>query len=425
MSDYVLPRISQAEIWSRGFFTRLLGFDAPRAARTAFPVSGVRAPPVAMPGTVGVRRKPAQNYWMNEPLSWEKLEITHSYQCTCVLNGTFSCVTWSENRSGSVGAAWSGWKNASLGPLRREERPQRQNGQSRRCCDAQTRRSTPYPALWQRRWWTGLPSPSSSRSPAPWQQLAASSREVWRWRCWSDWSWNTHSTLLRASRSSGGGSIAPVQHGLQGPVSKHDSVEGQRPGNGVLLGKLHEGEARRLCLVSGHSDELHTPHLPEEVEQLLCGGGLQTGVGRAFSQLSFNTGPLLTPADPTSSYLRVQVADVDGSPDLIDLCRVHVAHEGRLRGRRRCDFQTGWHPVHDWKVELREEQHHQRSLAWAARHEKKKKTHILEWTWSRNGQQPPTGYQTGHWRGRCQEWQGLGFLWDFPCRTEGQIQRRK
>lgn len=133
--------------------------------------------------------------WKNEPLSWEKLEIGHSHQRTCVSNGTFSCVIWSEKRSGSVGAVWSGWENASLCPLRREERPQQQDGQSRRCSDAQTRRSTPYPALWQRRWWTGLPSPSSSRSPAPWQQLAASSPEVWRWRCWSDWSWNTHSTL--------------------------------------------------------------------------------------------------------------------------------------------------------------------------------------------------------------------------------------
>lgn len=52
------------------------------------------------------------------------------------------------------------------------------------------------------------------------------------------------------------------------------------------------------------------------------------------------------------SYLRVQVAHIDGSPDLINLCWVHIAHEGRLRGHRCCDLQTGWHPTDYWKVEL-------------------------------------------------------------------------
>lgn len=48
-------------------------------------------------------------------------------------------------------------------------------------------------------------------------------------------------------------------------------------------------------------------------------------------------------------------------------------------------------------------------------------THILKWGWSRNRQQPPTRDQTGYWGGRCQKWQSLGLLRDFPCRTEADI----
>lgn len=77
---------------------------------------------------------------------------------------------------------------------------------------------------------------------------------------------------------------------FEGSVSKHDSVEGERSGHGVLLHELHEGEPRGLRLVSGHPHKLHVSHLPEKLQQLLCSGGL-----------------------------RVQVADVNCSPDLIDL----------------------------------------------------------------------------------------------------------
>lgn len=56
------------------------------------------------------------------------------------------------------------------------------------------------------------------------------------------------------------------------------------------------------------------------------------------SQLPFNT---LIPADLTFSHLRVQVADIDGAPDLINLCRIHIPHEGRLRGHRSREVQTG------------------------------------------------------------------------------------
>lgn len=138
-----------------------------------------------------------------------------------------------------------------------------------------------------------------------------------------------------------------VKHGLQGSVSEHDPVEGQRPGDRVLLRKLHEGEARRLGLVSGHSHKLYASHLPEELEQLVCRGGLRTGGIRSWS-VSWP----LTPADLTSSHLRVQVADIDGPPDLINLCRIHIPHEGRLRGHRCREVQTGWHPIHYWKVQL-------------------------------------------------------------------------
>lgn len=54
-----------------------------------------------------------------------------------------------------------------------------------------------------------------------------------------------------------------------------------------------------------------------------------------------------------ATYLRVEVADVHGPPDLIDFGRVHVAHEGRLgRGRGR-DVQAGGHPVHYGEVQLK------------------------------------------------------------------------
>lgn len=49
--------------------------DAPCAAQTASLVSGVRAPPVSMSGTVGVRSKPAWHLWKNEPQILEKLQI--------------------------------------------------------------------------------------------------------------------------------------------------------------------------------------------------------------------------------------------------------------------------------------------------------------------------------------------------------------
>lgn len=61
---------------------------------------------------------------------------------------------------------------------------------------------------------------------------------------------------------------------LQGPVAKHDSIEGQGSGDGVLLNKLYEGETCRLSLVSSHAHKLYVSHLLEELQQLLCGGGL-------------------------------------------------------------------------------------------------------------------------------------------------------
>lgn len=50
-------------------------------------------------------------------------------------------------------------------------------------------------------------------------------------------------------------------------------------------------------------------------------------------------------------YLRVQVADVDGPPDLINFWGIHISHEGRLR-HRRCGVHTSWHPIHYGKVQL-------------------------------------------------------------------------
>lgn len=84
------------------FCTSLFSYFAPCAAQTASLVSGVRAPPVAMSETVGVRPKPSWHLWKNEPLLLAKLQIRHSYQFTCVLNRTFSCLFSSENMSGSV-----------------------------------------------------------------------------------------------------------------------------------------------------------------------------------------------------------------------------------------------------------------------------------------------------------------------------------
>lgn len=63
---------------------------------------------------------------------------------------------------------------------------------------------------------------------------------------------------------------------LEGSVSEHDSIEGQCSGDGLLLNKLYEGETCRLSLVSGHSHKLYVSHLLEELQQLLCSGGLRT-----------------------------------------------------------------------------------------------------------------------------------------------------
>lgn len=61
---------------------------------------------------------------------------------------------------------------------------------------------------------------------------------------------------------------------LQGSVSEHDSVEGQGSGDGLLLNKLYEGETRWLSLIASHPHKLYVPHLLEELQQLLCCGGL-------------------------------------------------------------------------------------------------------------------------------------------------------
>lgn len=61
---------------------------------------------------------------------------------------------------------------------------------------------------------------------------------------------------------------------LQGSVSKHDSIEGQGSGDRVLLNKLYKGETCRLSLVSSHPHKLYISHLLEELQQLLCSGGL-------------------------------------------------------------------------------------------------------------------------------------------------------
>lgn len=61
---------------------------------------------------------------------------------------------------------------------------------------------------------------------------------------------------------------------LQRSVSEHDSIEGQSSSDRILLDKLYESEARWLSLVSGHPHKLYIPHLPEELQQLVCSGGL-------------------------------------------------------------------------------------------------------------------------------------------------------
>ncbi len=61
---------------------------------------------------------------------------------------------------------------------------------------------------------------------------------------------------------------------LEGSVSEHDSIEGQSSGDGLLLDELYEGKTRRLRFISSHPHKLHVSHLFEELEQLLCSGGL-------------------------------------------------------------------------------------------------------------------------------------------------------
>lgn len=48
-------------------------------------------------------------------------------------------------------------------------------------------------------------------------------------------------------------------------------------------------------------------------------------------------------------------------------------------------------------------------------------TYVLQRGWSGDWQETPTRDQTGYWGGRCQKWQGLGLLGDFPCRTEAHV----
>lgn len=61
---------------------------------------------------------------------------------------------------------------------------------------------------------------------------------------------------------------------LQGSVSEHYSIEGQGSSDGLLLDKLYEGESCRLSLISSHSHKLYVSHLLEELQQLICSGGL-------------------------------------------------------------------------------------------------------------------------------------------------------
>lgn len=121
---------------------------------------------------------------------------------------------------------------------------------------------------------------------------------------------------------------------LQGSVSEHDSVKSQGSGDGFLLDKLYEGEARRLSLVSSHTHKLYISHLLEELQQLLCSGGLWTE-RRTELQLHRTQKPrgckkLRPNTDSIGRYLRVQVAHVNSSPDLINFGGVDISHEGGL-----------------------------------------------------------------------------------------------
>lgn len=139
------------------------------------------------------------------------------------------------------------------------------------------------------------------------------------------------------------------KHVLQRSVPKHDPVEGQGPGDGILLHELHEGEAGRLRLVAGHAHKLDVTHLLEELQQLLGSGGLQREVGRGRGERP--SGTRLCGRE-VATYLRVEVADVHGPPDLVDFGRVDVAHERRLGRDRGGEVQTGRHPVHYGEVQL-------------------------------------------------------------------------
>lgn len=69
-------------------------------------------------------------------------------------------------------------------------------------------------------------------------------------------------------------SIFRLKYILKGSVSEHDSIEGQGSDDGVLLNKLYEGKTCRLSLISSHSHKLYISHLLEELQQLICSGGL-------------------------------------------------------------------------------------------------------------------------------------------------------
>lgn len=77
---------------------------------------------------------------------------------------------------------------------------------------------------------------------------------------------------------------------LQRSVSKHDPVEGQGPGHRILLNELHKGETRWLSLVSCHAHKLHISHLLEELQQLICSGGLRTERKQGIIKLRTKSG---------------------------------------------------------------------------------------------------------------------------------------
>lgn len=118
------------------------------------------------------------------------------------------------------------------------------------------------------------------------------------------------------------------QHVLQRPVAEHDPVEGERSGDGILLHELHKGKACRLGFVACHANKLDIAHLLEELQQLLGSGGLgrcSRGRGDEAELVAGCVGGL-----KVATYLRVEVADVHGPPDLINFGGVNVAHEWRL-----------------------------------------------------------------------------------------------